>query len=228
MDLNSFCPRCGQEVDRLYGEERKLCGSCYSEKENLVDLPDKLDIKVCEKCGRTDRDGKWKLKTSKQSKVNHVLSEYFKDKDVGYDLLSVSLEDEIGLQIRKHGLEQKRLIKVNKKNVICWDCKGFQGEYAKTKLQIRGENIEEITSLIEKRCSTLEEENHEDFLIDSRSRDGGVDFFLSTEHMSQQVMDTVRKEFDVDVIRSYAQIGQENSEPIRQNTVLIRSSKSSE
>lgn len=227
MDLNSFCPRCGQEVDRLYGDERKLCGNCYAEKEDLVDLPDKLNIKVCEKCGRTERDGEWQLNTSKESKVNYVLSEYFRGEDAGYDLFSVSLEDEISLQIRKHGLEQKRQIKVNKKDVICRDCKGFQGEYAKTKLQVRVENIEEITSLIEKRCSTLEEENHEDFLIDERSMDGGVDFFLSTEHMSQQVMDTVRKEFDVDVSRSYAQIGQENSDPIRQNTVLIRSSKSS-
>jgi nonsense-mediated mRNA decay protein 3 len=225
MDLNSFCPRCGQQVDRLYGEERKLCGSCYSEKEDLVDLLDKLDIKVCEKCGRTDRDGKWKLKTSKESKINYVLCKYFRDKDAGYDLLSLSLEDEISLQIRRHGLEQKRQIKVNKKDVICRDCKGFQGEYAKTKLQIRGENLKELTSLVEKRCSTLEEENHEDFLIDKRSVDGGLDFFLSTEHMSQQVMDTVRKEFGVDVDRSYQQIGHRNGQPVIQNTVLVRHCK---
>lgn len=222
MDLNGFCPRCGQEVDRLYGEERKLCGNCYTEKEDLVDLPDKLYIKVCENCGRTESDGKWQLKTSKESKINYVLSKYFRDQDSGYDLLSVSLEDEVSLQIRKHGLEQKRQIKVNKKDVICRDCKGFQGEYAKTKLQIRGENIEEVISLIEKRCSTLEEENHEDFLIDKRSTDGGKDFFLSTEHMSQQVMDTVRKEFDVDVDRSYKQIGHRKDEPVVQNTVVVR------
>lgn len=206
----------------MYGEERKLCGSCYSEKEDLVDLPAKLNIKVCEKCGRTDRDGKWRLKTSKESKVNYVLSKYFRDEDAGYDLLSVSLEDEISLQIRKHGLEQKRQIKVNKKDVICRECKGFQGEYAKTKLQIRGENIEEVTSLLEKRCSTLEEENYEDFLINKRSMAGGVDFFLSTEDMSQQIMDTVSKEFDVNVGRSYKQIGKINGDPLIQNTVVIR------
>ena len=206
----------------MYGDDRKLCGSCYSEKEDLVDLPDKLDIKVCENCGRTESDGEWHLKTSKESKINYVLSEYFRDKDAGYDLLSVSFEDEISLQIRKQGLEQKRQIKVKKKDVICRDCKGFQGEYAKTKLQIRGEDIEEVTSLIENRCSTLEEENHEDFLIDRRSTDGGIDFFLSTEHMSQQVMDTVRKEFDVDIDRSYKQIGPRKDEPAVQNTVVVR------
>ena len=222
MDLNSFCPRCGQEVDRLYGDERKLCGNCYAEKEDLVDLPDKLNIKVCEKCGRTERNGEWQLKTSKQSKVNYVLAKYFGDDDVGYDLLSVSLEDEISLQIRKYDLEKERQIEVDKKDVICRDCKGFRGEYAKTKLQIRGENIEEVTSLVEKRCSTLEEENHEDFLLDRRSTDGGIDFFLSTEHMSQQVMDTVRKEFDLDVDKSYQQIGHRNGEPVIQNTILIR------
>ena len=222
MDLNSFCPRCGQEVDRLYGDERKLCGNCYTEKEDLVDLPEKLDIKVCENCGRTESDGELRLKTSKESKINYVLSEYFRDKESGYDLLSVSLEDEVSLQIRKHGLEQKRQIKVDKKDVICRDCKGFQGVYAKTKLQIRGENIEEVTVLIEKRCSTLEEENHEDFLIDKRNTDGGIDFFLSTEHMSQQVMDTVSKEFDVDVDRSYKQIGHRKDEPVVQNTVVVR------
>ncbi len=222
MDLNSFCPRCGQEADRLYGDESKLCGNCYSEKEHLIDLPNKLHIKVCEKCGRTEIDGEWRLKTSNKSKVRYLLSKYFRNKDSGYDLLSASFKDEVSLRIRKHGLEQKRQIKVDKKDVICRDCTGFQGEYAKTKLQIRGENTEEVTGLIEKRCSTLEEENHEDFLIDKRSIDGGKDFFLSTEHMSQQVMDTVRKEFDVDVNRSYKQIGHRKDEPVVQNTVVVR------
>lgn len=222
MDLNSFCPRCGREVDRLYGDKRKLCGSCYSEKEDLVDLPEKLDIKVCEKCGRTERDGEWQLKTSKESKVNFVLSKYFRDEDTGYNLLSVSLEDKASLQIRKHGLEQEIQIEVNKKDVICRGCEGFQGEYAKTKLQIRGENIEEVTSLVNKRGATLENENHEDFLIDKSSTDGGTDFFLSSEHMSQQVMDTVRKEFDVDVDRSYQQIEHRKDETIIQNTVVVR------
>jgi nonsense-mediated mRNA decay protein 3 len=222
MDLKSFCPRCGQEVDRLYGDERKLCGDCYAEKEDLVGLPDKLNFKVCERCGRTESDSRWQLKTSKESKVNYVLSKYFRDKDSGYDLLYVSLEHTVTLQIHKHGLEQKKQIKVNKKNVICRDCKGFQGEYAKTKLQIRGENTEEVTGLIEKRCLNLEEKNHEDFLIDMRSTEGGTDFFLSTEHMSQQVMDTVRKELNVGVDRSYQQIGNRKDEPLVQNTVLIR------
>ena len=221
MDLNSFCPRCGQEVDRLYGEERKLCGNCYAEKRDLVDLPEKLDIKVCNECGRTELDGEWQLKTGKESKINNVLSKYFRDEEASYNLFSVSFEEEVTLQIFKHGLEQKRQIKVNKKNVICRDCKGFQGEYAKTKLQVRGENIEEIISLIEKRCSALEE-NHEDFLIDMRSIDGGIDFFLSTEHMSQQIMDTVHKEFDVNVERSYQQVGHREDEPAVQNTVVVR------
>ncbi|EGQ43551.1 MAG: NMD protein affecting ribosome stability and mRNA decay [Candidatus Nanosalina sp. J07AB43] len=225
MDLNSFCPRCGQEVDRLYGDERKLCGSCYAEKNDLVDLPDSLDIEVCKKCGRTKCDGVWRLKTSKESKINYSLSKYFKDIDAGYDLLSVSLEDKIILQIRKHGLKQQRTVETNKEEVICCECKGFQGEYAKTKLQIRGENLLELTGLIEKRCSTLEEENHDDFLLDKRSTDGGIDFFLSTEHMSQQVMDTVCKEFNVDVDRSYKQIGHRGGQPVIQNTVLVRHSK---
>jgi NMD protein affecting ribosome stability and mRNA decay len=222
MDLKSFCPRCGQEVDRLYGDKRKLCGSCYSEKEDLIDLPDKRDIKVCEECRRTECDGEWQLKTSKESKVNCVLSKYFRDEQTGYDLLSVSLEDKITLRIRKHGLEQEIQIEIYKKDVICRGCEGFQGEYAKTKLQIRGENIEEVTSLINKRGATLEEENHEDFILDRRITDGGKDFFLSTEHMSQQVMDTVRKEFDVDVDRSYKQIGHRKDEPVVQNTVVVR------
>lgn len=225
MELTKFCPECGSKAKQLYGDERKLCGDCYTNKRSLIDLPDKLTLKICPECDRVKINDEWRASPTSWGRLELVLSSYFEDMDADFKLLSACLNGTSNLRVFRHGLNQTVEFNSEVEDVVCRDCKGFQGGYAKTKIQVRGDDIGSITGLIKKRCSTLEDENHEDFLIDTRAVDGGVDFFLSTEHMSQQIMDTVSKEFEISVDRSYRQVGHRNGEPVVQNTVLVRYSK---
>ncbi|MFB6216842.1 MAG: NMD3-related protein, partial [Candidatus Aenigmatarchaeota archaeon] len=50
MELSKFCPRCGKETENLYGEGKKLCPDCYPDKNDLLDIPDKVEIEVCPVC----------------------------------------------------------------------------------------------------------------------------------------------------------------------------------
>ncbi|MFB6147371.1 MAG: NMD3-related protein, partial [Candidatus Nanohaloarchaea archaeon] len=59
MELSKFCPRCGEEVDELYGEEKKLCADCYPEKNDLLEVPEVVEITVCSVCGRMRKKGEW-------------------------------------------------------------------------------------------------------------------------------------------------------------------------
>ncbi len=67
-----FCPRCGDEIvvrpptgdDRPGATERRdspevLCLDCYLEEFDLVDAPDRVQVRVCAQCGAVHRGNRW-------------------------------------------------------------------------------------------------------------------------------------------------------------------------
>ncbi len=63
----TFCPRCGRDLaetpGRRPGEERDpdrvLCDACYFEGFDLVDAPDRVEVRVCARCGAVHRGNRW-------------------------------------------------------------------------------------------------------------------------------------------------------------------------
>src|SRR6056297_865799 len=64
----AFCPRCGDEIERppegdLPGGPRDpdavLCDGCYFDSFDLVDAPDRIEIRVCSRCGALHRGNRW-------------------------------------------------------------------------------------------------------------------------------------------------------------------------
>ncbi len=63
----AFCPRCGDEVPEHErsrpGESQNanspLCDACYFEEFDLVDAPEKVDVRVCAQCGAVHRGNRW-------------------------------------------------------------------------------------------------------------------------------------------------------------------------
>jgi len=66
----AFCPRCGDEMAEppenrpaLPGaqrdSERVLCDACYFEAFDLVDAPDRIEVRVCSHCGAVHRGNRW-------------------------------------------------------------------------------------------------------------------------------------------------------------------------
>ena len=66
----AFCPQCGDEMseppeDRpeLPGaqrdSERVLCDACYFEEFDLVDAPEKIEVRVCARCGAVHKGNRW-------------------------------------------------------------------------------------------------------------------------------------------------------------------------
>ncbi|MFB6184733.1 MAG: 60S ribosomal export protein NMD3 [Haloarculaceae archaeon] len=63
----AFCPRCGEEIaDRSEprpGEprdpDRVLCDACYFEEFDLVDAPERIEVRVCAQCGAVHRGNRW-------------------------------------------------------------------------------------------------------------------------------------------------------------------------
>jgi nonsense-mediated mRNA decay protein 3 len=66
----AFCPQCGDEIAERpenrperpgpqRDSERLLCDACYFESFDLVDAPDRIDVRVCATCGAVHRGNRW-------------------------------------------------------------------------------------------------------------------------------------------------------------------------
>jgi len=65
----AFCPRCGDEipdhererpsVTGQHDPDSVLCDACYFEEFDLVDAPDRIEVRVCAQCGAVHRGNRW-------------------------------------------------------------------------------------------------------------------------------------------------------------------------
>ncbi|WP_436928349.1 60S ribosomal export protein NMD3 [Halosimplex halobium] len=67
-----FCPRCGDEIEANLDArptapgaagprdgDSVLCDDCYFAEFDLVDAPDRIDVRVCSRCGAVHRGNRW-------------------------------------------------------------------------------------------------------------------------------------------------------------------------
>jgi nonsense-mediated mRNA decay protein 3 len=60
-----FCPRCGDPIERPGslpapgGPDSGLCNECYLAAYDLVDAPDRVEVRVCRQCGAIQRGNRW-------------------------------------------------------------------------------------------------------------------------------------------------------------------------
>jgi NMD protein affecting ribosome stability and mRNA decay len=216
MTLSSFCPGCGKETENLYGD-KGLCRDCFLEKGGFEDTPDAIKLEVCKSCSKTRIGQEWKDFSDRQKQVEAVLERL---EDYGTSVQTVD-GDTADIEVSKEGLSYETQIPIEKEEVRCRHCNEFEG-FPKTEIQVRGHGSGKLSDLVERRSKSLEKENHDDFLVESNDVSGGRDFYLSTEHMAQKVLETVKHEHDVEVERTYEQIGTEDGQKLFRNVVSIR------
>jgi nonsense-mediated mRNA decay protein 3 len=61
---SEFCPRCGETIERdesldIDGPDAALCDSCYLDEYDLVSAPDRIQVRVCSRCGAVHRGNRW-------------------------------------------------------------------------------------------------------------------------------------------------------------------------
>ncbi len=59
-----FCPRCGETIERaasldIDGPDAALCDDCYLDEYDLVDAPERVQVRVCSRCGAVHRGNRW-------------------------------------------------------------------------------------------------------------------------------------------------------------------------
>lgn len=222
MELSKFCPRCGKETEKLYGEEKQLCNTCFTEVNSLVDAPRLVEIETCSVCGRMKKKGEW----VEAYTVEDQLAETFSDIAESFELeLQYWEEDEefyVRLHIADGNLQDNEDVKVEWLQDQCPDCSRFQGGFYKAKIQLRGENVQDIADDITDKAAELTNRNRADFLSNLEHRDGGIDFYLSTEKMNKKILSMLRENYRPEIERSYELVGERDGQRVYRNVVSVR------
>lgn len=224
MELSKFCPRCGKETDRLYGDKKQLCADCYPDKHDLLDIPDKVEITVCSVCGRMRHHGDWIEEYSVQEQLGARFSDFHRD-EVTMELQFWEEDDQMYVRVHaeKGEMYDHYDTQVNFIDDQCKDCSKFQGGFYKVKMQLRGEaDLEEISNRISDKAAEITNENRKDFLANIQDNEHGFDFFMSTERMAKQILHMLRDDYEPDIKRSYELMGEENGERVYRNVISVR------
>ncbi len=222
MELSKFCPACGRETSELYGDSKKLCAECFTDRNNLADLPRETEIVKCTVCGRMRKGRNWIEAYS----IEDQLAETFSDMVEGLEFeLQYWEEDEefyVRVHMRDEALEDHGDVKIDWVNEQCPDCSRFQGGFYKAKIQLRGENLEEASDFIVDKAAELTNRNRKDFLSNIEQNSHGIDFYLSTEAMNKKILSELRQAFDPEIKRSYELIGEKDGQRVYRNVVSVR------
>lgn len=224
MELSKFCPRCGREVEQLYGEKKKLCSECYPEKNALLEIPSKVEITVCSVCGRMRKSGEWREEYTIEEQLGSKFEEFGRD-EVEMQLQFWEEDDQMFVRVHaeKGEMNAEYDTQVDFKETQCEECSRFHGGFYKVKIQLRGdEDLERISKEIAERAAEKTNENRKDFLSNIDDHDHGFDFYVSTERLAKKLLSMLRDRYDPEIKRSYELIGEEDGQELYRNVVSVR------
>ncbi|MCJ7450252.1 MAG: 60S ribosomal export protein NMD3 [Candidatus Nanohaloarchaeota archaeon QJJ-9] len=224
--MQKFCPRCGEEVEKVYGN-KGLCKDCFIDKEEFVEIPDEIEFRQCSVC--------------KDYKLGNVWKEYKTDQNLVYDLISQYEKDNVDMSAsyRKKGekyvvnvmmvkevdekeLKQTKEVVLKPEKTQCDKCSKFRGGYYNALLQLRGNITEDSLGELMDRASDLTNEDRNDFVADVVEKHGGYDIYTSTRSMAENLVNILKEKFEMEVKRSKKLVGKEDGQKVYKSTISAR------
>jgi len=158
----AFCPRCGDEipdhererpgVDGQHDPDSVLCDACYFEEFDLVDAPDRIEVRVCAQCGAVHRGNRW-VDVGAEDYTDIAVDEVSEALGIHVDAHSIAwqvapeqvdknnirMHAEFSGVIRETPVTEEVVVPVKISRQTCTRCgKIAGGSYAST-VQVRGE-----------------------------------------------------------------------------------------
>lgn len=224
MDLSKFCPKCGREAEKLYGNKKKLCADCYGQTYNLIELPSTVELTVCPVCGRLRKKGEWLEEYTLQDQLAARFSE-FSEPEVELELQYWEGDEKMFVRVHtfKGEIESSQDTELKIHNQTCDTCSKFEGGFYKVKMQLRGDvDLERVAEELAEKAAETTNEDRKDFLSNIDKHRDGVDFYLSTEKIAGELLNSLKSRHDPEVKRSYELVGQEDGQKVYRNVISVR------
>jgi len=221
-ETRAFCPRCGDAIDTPLEarEERRgdpaLCDSCYFDEFELIDAPDRVQVRVCATCGAVHRGNRWvdvgadDYTEVAVEEVSESLAVHFDAEEVAW---SVEPEQVDQTTIRMHcfftgvvngtPVEEQVTVPVKITRQTCDRCGRISGDYYASIVQLRArdrtptdEEVERTREIANEVVDEMEATGDRNaFVTDASEVDAGLDLKLSTNKIGMKVARRVVEEF---------------------------------
>ena len=212
-----FCPRCGDEIDRppeidLPGGPRDpdavLCDSCYFDSFDLVDAPDRIEIRVCSQCGALERGKRWVDVGARDytdvavDETADRLAVHVEASDVEWgvdpeqvDQNTIRMHCRFTGRVRGTAVAESVTVPVYIARQTCDRCGRIAGDYYASIVQVRGtdrtptaEENDRAVEIAESYIADGEATGDRNaFITETKRTDDGVDMKISTNQMGQGI-----------------------------------------
>jgi len=215
-ESREFCPRCGETMESREeprpGEprdpDRVLCDDCYFEEFDLVDAPDRIEVRVCGQCGAVHRGNRWVDVGARDytdvaiEEVTEALGVHVDATDVDWQVMPEQV-DETTIRmhcqftgvVRGSQLIEEVVVPVKIGRETCERCGRIAGDYYASVVQVRGdertptsEEIERAEAIAHEVVAEMEATGDRDaFVTETGETDAGLDMKLSTTKIGKKV-----------------------------------------
>lgn len=228
-ESRQFCPRCGDPVERppdvdLPGGPRDpdavLCDACYFEDFDLVDAPERIEVRVCSQCGAVHRGNRW-VDVGAQDYTDVAVEETADALGVHVDASEVTwgVEPEqvdqntirmhatfSGL-IRETPVQEEVTVPVYISRETCDRCGRIAGDYWASLVQVRGADRAPTDAEMDRAEAIAEEHvaeraetgDRNAFVAEVKRTADGLDVKLSANQLGEAIANRVVRELGGDV-----------------------------
>ena len=200
--MKRFCYICGKKE-----EIEGLCKDCYLEKNTIIKLPDKVEIRICPKCNQILRKNSWQdlnmeryFKDLTKNKVKIKKIKLLEEKRVD-NIYEITFIGDLSNKIIK---EEKHKIKVHFDRSVCYRCSRFDSGYYESIIQLRGEIKEEILSFI---MDKLEKSERKTFNFRLEKIKPGIDIYVGDKRVTKTIINSLKKRFNLKVKTTFKDAG---------------------
>ncbi|QGN06301.1 hypothetical protein Hrd1104_02665 [Halorhabdus sp. CBA1104] len=221
----AFCPRCGDPLEKdprnRPGSEARdpdsaLCDSCYFEQFDLVDAPDRIEVRVCSQCGAVHRGNRWVDVGAEDytdvavDVTSEALGVHIEATDVSWqvapeqvDRNTIRMHCTFTGVVRGTALSEEVIVPVKISRETCKRCGRIAGGSFASTVQIRAvdrtptdEEEERAEAIAREIVAEMEATgDREAFVTDVGSVDGGLNIKVSTTKIGQKIAQRLVSEF---------------------------------
>jgi nonsense-mediated mRNA decay protein 3 len=223
MSSGTFCPRCGDPVsvraEPRPGEPRErdavLCDDCYFEDFDLVDAPERLEVRVCSRCGAVHEGNRWVDIDAEDytdvavDRVTDALGVHLKAEDVRWgvdpehvDENTIRMHCTFGGIVRDRRREERVTVPVHIAKQTCDRCGRIAGGYYASIVQLRarerGPSPDEEARAVEIAEAYIADReatgDRNAFITETVDVDDGIDIKISTNQMGAGIAKRIIRE----------------------------------
>ncbi|MFC7074927.1 60S ribosomal export protein NMD3 [Haloarcula halophila] len=213
-----FCPRCGDEIPERAGErpsaadqrdpDSVLCDACYFEEFDLVDAPDRIEVRVCSRCGAVHKGNRWVDVGAEDytdvavDQVSEALGVHIDAQSVAWqvapeqvDKNTIRMHAEFSGVIRETPVTEEVVVPVKISRQTCERCGKIAGGSFASVVQVRGdgrnptdEELERAETIAEEYIAAREDTGDRNaFITETSTVDEGLNMKISTTQMGHGI-----------------------------------------